>query len=162
MQRLLIIDNDVIVSLFENLKDSNKKQFDVVIQQLSMKYDKIWIPEEVEREFVYTPVHNKKRKKALKKIYENHQFICRCPIKVAMHEIHLDNGHSLEDIGETDAMLQSAKVRSVKDKKFMFSQIDLFFKDKKAIKRALAKSLSVMLYKDFANELKEIGIILPN
>jgi hypothetical protein len=161
MQRLLIIDNDVIIKIFVVLKESSPIQFKAVIEQLTLKYDLIWIPEEVENEFISHPELKRKRIKALKKIYETHQFIRKCPIPVANHEIDLDNGHSSEDRGETDAMLQCSKVRAVKNERYRFSQIDLFFKDKGAIKRATSKSLSVMKYSDFANQLKEIGVILP-
>ena len=159
MQRLLIIDNDVLNCIFISLKESNPVHFDTAIQQLSLRYDVIWIPEEVENEFCYSPKGNKNRK-LLQKIYDTHQFITQCPIKVSAREIDLDNNHSSGDRGETDAILQVSKLLSVVDKKYKFSQVHLFFKDKGAIRRAKNKNLNILLYKDFAIELREIGVNL--
>jgi hypothetical protein len=47
------------------------------------------------------------------------------------------------------------------DIRYKFSEVHLFFKDKKPIKRATQKNLTVIWYKHFGNELREIGVILP-
>lgn len=135
--------------------------YKVVLAQLSLKYDIIWIPQFVETEFTDTPFRNNRRVRMLKQLKEQHAFIKTCPINVSRQEIEFDNGNSSEDIGETDAMLQCAKLLGIRNQRFRFSDVCLFFKDKGAIHRAKKKQLPLFLYSDFASQLLEIGVVLP-
>jgi len=47
------------------------------------------------------------------------------------------------------------------DIRYKFSEVPIFFKGKKAIKRATQKTLTEIWYKHFGNEPREIGVILP-
>jgi hypothetical protein len=80
---------------------------------------------------------------------------------VSQNEINIDNNFSSENKGETDAMLQASKAMTGAIADLKFSSIHLFFRDKEAIRRAEQKNLSVKLYKEFKEQMLEVGIIIP-
>jgi hypothetical protein len=161
MKIILIIDNDVAVNLFHELFENNQKHFQKLLSILSTQYNEIWIPGEVKIEFLRHPQLKRKRKKILEKIMEDYQFIRNCPINVSDNDIDLANNFSDEDRGETDAIIQAVKAQSVKSPTLNFSGISLLFKDKKAIKRAEQRNISILVYKDLASQMREVGLILP-
>ena len=161
MRQILIADNDVIVGIFCTLQENNINHFRLTMQHLSSMYYEMWIPFEVEREFINHPIERNNRKRILEKIYNKYQFVKQCPITVSINEINFENNSSDEDRGETDAILQSQKATAIPDNRLRFSEIHLFFRDKGAIKRASEKNLSILQYKTFAIQLREIGVILP-
>jgi hypothetical protein len=161
MRQILIADNDVIVDLFCTLQISNGLHFQRAMEYISMLYFEMWIPREVEREFKNHPLERDYRARVIERIFYKYQFVKRCPIRVSENEINLENNGSYEDRGETDAMLQSSKALAIPDSRFKFSGIDLFLRDKGAIKRATEKNLSVLHYGTVAIRLREIGILLP-
>jgi hypothetical protein len=161
MREILIIDNDVLIDIFYDLPERNIKHYDRTVEYLAVRFFEIWVPQEVEREFLSLVKEREKRKRRLKEIYLKYQFIKRCPITVSENEIKLDNNNRDEDRGETDAMLQSVKAMGNPDNRFKFSNVHLFFKDKRAIERASQKNLRILRYKDLVNTLREAGIVLP-
>ena len=161
MRQILIADNDVIVDLFCTLKEGNVKHFEVAMSHISSLYFEMWIPAEVELEFRNHPIERDYRSRVLERILYKYQFVKRCPVGVSENEINLENNNSSEDRGETEAILQSLKALAAPDSRFKFSNVHLFLKDKGAIRRAEAKSLTILYYKEVANRLKEIGVILP-
>ncbi len=157
---VLLLDNDVAIRIFDTLYRTNKLHFKQTLAHLGTSYNQIWVPKEVENEF-FNCTQVKKRKKILKKIYSDFQFIKKCPVKVSKKEIDLDNNFSDADKGETEAILQGMKAKS-SDKGYLnFSDILLFSNDKVAMNRAELKSINVLKYKDFALKMREVGLILP-
>lgn len=160
MQGILIVDCDTIVNIFDILRRSSRRDFIQAVEHLNARYSQIWIPKEVIQEFTCYPMRTR-RKKLLNRICDQFQFIIPCPITVSQNEINIDNNFSSENKGETDAMLQASKAMTGAIADLKFSSIHLFFRDKEAIRRAEQKNLSVKLYKEFKEQMLEVGIIIP-
>lgn len=158
-KEILVIDNDVMVSLFHSLYRSNKVSFSEVMRILGIKYSRIWIPQTVRQEFLLKR-NDRRRKKLLSKIKQDYQFLTDCPIKVGINEIYSLVGNKEENNGEADAILQSMKAKSSSDYKFK----DIYFlsNDKAAIQNAKNNNLSTIWYKDFKLQIREIGVIIPS
>ena len=66
--KILLIDTDVMVYLFQNLYDIDKIIFDKVITFLGIVYSRIWIPQTVQEEFTLKKIYNKQDKQRLKRL----------------------------------------------------------------------------------------------
>ena len=79
-KEILVIDNDVMVSLFHSLYRSNKVSFSEVMRILGIKYSRIWIPQTVRQEFLLKR-NDRRRKKLLSKIKTRLSIFNRLPNK---------------------------------------------------------------------------------
>lgn len=150
------------VEIFDHLQLSNANDFMQVLQLLSIEYQKLWFPKEVEREFCGYGRQYKRRKRMLQKLKQRYNFIEQCPITVSENEIGIENNFSGQNRGETDAIIQAAKVSATPYQRYRFSSVKLFLKDKQAIKKAKKRAIPILKYNDFASRLLEVGIILPH
>jgi len=53
--KILLVDNDVLVYLFDNLYNADQFSFKKVLQYLTLTYSRIWISGYVKSEFVSSP-----------------------------------------------------------------------------------------------------------
>lgn len=158
-ESILLIDNDVMVSLFDIVYVANKTEFRKTLSHLATRYHLIWIPKTVYKEFLRKR-RDKKRSKRLRTIFKKHPFISFCPIVVGKHEIILLNGDSEENVGEVDAILQSRKVGMTAY--FQYHQASFLTNDRGAARRAIAMDVKVFHYEILRKEMIEQGIQLPD
>ena len=153
--KILIVDNDVMVYIFHDLFTSNRDFAMRVIQYLSLKYSRMWIPKEIRNEFLLKR-KDKRRLKIMDKICEAYPIISACPIKVAKHEIKIFVGIGDDNRGEADAILQSIKAKT-KDNLF-FEDIVFLSNDRNALLLARRNSVATLPYGTLRVNLREVGI----
>jgi len=157
MLNILLIDNDVMVRLFDEFYEYNKEALNKVMSSLQLEYEQIWISQEVRNEF-YLKRADRKRQRRLYKVKAKYPFIVSCPIGVGVNEIRLINGIKEEDKGETDAIIQCNKAKS-QDRRF--NDIHFLTADKNAIKLAKKYFVNVLPYAKLREKHLETGIVLP-
>lgn len=154
---ILLLDNDVLVYLFDLLYESQKQAVDKTLTFLALQYSRIWIPQTVKREFLRGQ-NDKKRQKRFDKILKNHTYITNCPIPISKTEIVALIGLEDENAGEADAILQAQKAKSLQT--IFFNDIVLLSNDKGAQQRAKNVGINILKYKDLKAQLAETGITL--
>lgn len=157
-QGIVIIDNDVLVYLFEKLYDVDQLIFYKVIEFLTLKYSAVWIPGTVKEEFLNSKKMQRRRKRRLNQILNSNYSFIDCPINVADHEIDLINPGA-ENRGEADGTLQGKKAM-LSDR---YGEFDYFFlsNDSGALNLAESMQIQPFRYSELKNIFREIGIFFP-
>jgi hypothetical protein len=156
--KILVIDNDVLVYIFDNLYTSDQFSFGKVIQFLSLTYGRIWIPGEVRHEFLHKR-NDKRRLRIISRVYRDHSVVCDCPITVGLNEKKLVTGMKDENLGEADAVLQSQKAKAME--KLFFEDIVFLSNDGGALKLARKRLITTLAYANLKSRIQETGISLP-
>lgn len=156
---ILLIDNDVMVSLFDIVYQANKIGFRQTISYLATLFHLIWVPRTVYKEFLRKR-RDRKRSKRLKAIFSRYQFIGFCPIPVGKNEIVLITGGSSENAGETDAVLQGRKAPQIEQ--FQYKRVVFLTNDRGAMGFARQMGVAVFQYRNLQQQMLELGVELPN
>ena len=90
---------------------------------------------------------------------EDYQFIQNCPIPVPKAYVIADAGTNETNWGETDAMFQIQLAKNHQPNKI--SEISIFSNDAGALEKALNRDIEIFPYKNFKEELREAGLIVP-
>jgi hypothetical protein len=156
--KILFIDNDVLVYIFDNLYTADQFAFNKVVQYLKLSFGRIWISAAVKDEFLFKG-NDKRRSKILNKVFENHANFSDCPIKVGLNEMRLLIGMKEEDNGEADAIIQIQKAKSTTS--YFFEDIVFLSNDQGALVLANQLFITTWKYSDLKITIQETGIALP-
>lgn len=156
--KILIVDNDVLVYIFDQLQSSDKFSFARVVQNIILNYSRVWIPAEVRKEFLLRR-NDRRRRKILFRILDRYPAISNCPISVGENEIRLYVGMKDENRGEADALLQGQKAKSQNTQNF--EDIVFLSNDEKALNSARKRSITTLPYRYLRAQLRETGLSIP-
>ncbi len=154
---ILLLDNDVMVNLFDLHYAVDKDAIQVTVSHLTQLYPRIWVPQTVKNEFLRS-TGDKKREKRLKKVLRDFPSITDCPIPVGRTEITTLIGFTNEDAGEADAIIQAQKAKSTQH--HFFKDIVFLTNDKGAQRLAKQLSVSVLRYQELVMRMREVGVLL--
>jgi hypothetical protein len=157
-RRVGVIDNDVLVNIFDYLYRVEPFSFNEALDFLKAKYHELWIPDRVQDEFTLNGMSDS-RKRRLAKILATHSFVKRCPVDVGRNEIEKLNPGSARHLGERDAVLQCEKAAGIA--KLRVSRIEFFTNDAGAVRLARTRSIPVFEYREFYGLMAERVIGLP-
>ncbi len=150
---IAVFDTDVLIFIFENQYSGNRQDFSKTMKYFQTKFNAIWIPTEVRREFAIKP----SLRKRLQRIMKNHpDFLQMCPITTSKHE--RDIIINSIDIGEADAIIQIQKASSMK--RYSFRSFEFISQDKKALQFAENSGFVICPYLNLKHELNEMGIVI--
>lgn len=156
--RILFIDNDVLVYIFDNLYSADQFAFNKVIQYLILSYSRIWIAGTVKEEFLFKG-KDKRRSRILNKVFETYASFGDCPIKVGLNEIRLLIGMKEEDKGEADSIIQIQKAKTASS--YFFEDIVFLSNDQGALGLANRLFITTWSYTNLKSKFQETGITLP-
>jgi predicted nucleic acid-binding protein len=154
---VLLLDNDVMVYLFDLLYPVNPWAVDKILSFLALTYSRMWIPKTVKKEFLFQN-KDKKRIKRLKQILKNYPYISNCPVPISKTEIIALIGSETENNGEADAILQAQKAKTTQH--LFFKDITFLSNDKGAHRLAVQMGVNILKYEDLKTTLREIGVDL--
>jgi len=152
---ILIADNDVLVEIFDQLYHANREDFQRVVNILRARYNRIWIPRTVIREFSITP----KRTRLFSRLRRDFPgFFEECPVRVSTGEMDLlMSARSGIHEGEADGIHQAKKAETLR----RYPQGFIFFsRDKSALKRAEEFGIDILDFESLRASVREAGIIL--
>lgn len=156
--KILFIDNDVLVYIFDYLYTADEFSFNRVVQYLKIIYGRIWIAGTVKDEFLFKG-KDKRRSRIITRVFDTHTNFSDCPINVGLNEIRLLIGLKEEDMGEADSILQIQKAKNASS--YFFEDIVFLSNDQKALDLASRLFITTWSYDNLKSTFKETGIILP-
>jgi len=148
---IAILDNDVLVYLFEEIYLADRKKFGEIMDYLILRFNEIWIPKEVKREFFEI----RKRRNRLGRLMKKHSMIKDCPITISKNEINLILSDQI-DQGEADGIFQTRKIgdyRKYTSKKFLFVS-----NDRPALRGADTFGIDFLPYEKLRDEWRQMGV----
>lgn len=160
---IVIIDNDVLVEIFDIIYHADKDKFKMVLNHLFLRFEQMWIPRTVKIEFCAYGQHKKRERRLQKMLSKYGEWLQICPIVVSKNERELYVNVEKVDEGEADAISQIMKLEKYKDvgkirlykgKKFIFLTND------STASRYASENLGieVLPFQDLKNELREMGV----
>ena len=155
---ILLIDNDVLVNIFVDLRKINEEAITRVVRYITLEYARIWIPAYIKTEFLLKR-NDKRRSKILKKVFEAFENFSECPIYVSLQEVRVFVGMKDQDMGEAEAILQMQKAKSLSTCRF--NNIVFLSNDQAALALASNWQMSTYNYAELKSTMREAGILLP-
>ncbi len=161
---IAVLDNDVLVNLYDFVYLHNKSKWKQVIEYLVLRYKQIWIPKLVRNEFlgVKQKTRKSKREKWLDRVLDRYATIIDCPVPVS------DNDRALivsdiVDHGEADGIMQIKNAETFGTARYRIPSPRFVFvsADWGAIRGAMDAGIATDTYYDIRDQLREIGIEMP-
>lgn len=154
MNKIIILDTNILVHIFEKLYVENKTAFNKILELMLLEYHACWIPKTVKTEFLRGKKYQTLYKR-LKKAQEKYKMQL-CPITVGINEIRLLIKSDDQDLGEGDAILQAKK--ALDKTEYINCSIEFCTKDKKAKKLAENMEINIVSYETFLERTNEVEL----
>lgn len=150
---IAIFDNDILVTIFDEIYLADKNKFEKVMEFLTWRFNRIWIPKEVMNEFFRI----RKRRSRLERIMRNYPIIEYCPITIAKHEIKLILSRNIQE-GEADGIIQTRKAPDYTRYSNWTDAFVFVSNDRLALNCADNFGIDTVPYEDLRERLREMGV----
>ena len=150
---IAILDNDVLVYIFDEIYIANRREFEKVMEYLNLRFNEIWLPKEVKREFLKI----RRRRDRLRRLMKKYTIIKDCPITISENEITLMLSSQIQR-GEADAILQTRKIGDYRRYSNRIKSIFFVSNDRPALQYAENFGINFCPYDTLRIRMREMGV----